>query len=245
MAWHFVRAYANEGTEPVDNLGGTLSLVVVGALILAINFAPVPNAGTLTAILPATTSTTRSRASSRSRSAAPRKSRSSTPRTPPRSSAERRPPSSRETSGRTWQASSPCCSAQCWSSSSSRARSARSSCSPPTRRRTQRCRAAGPSRRGPEPSRAGWARQGSNLRPTDYESAALTAELLAPQRDARRACAIEWLTKLGTMLRKEPSRRVMAEPLPKPLVIPDRAGAESPRAPRSPRTSPLVPTRGR
>src|SRR4029077_955737 len=33
----------NETTEPVDNLGGILSIVLVGALILAINFAPVPN----------------------------------------------------------------------------------------------------------------------------------------------------------------------------------------------------------
>jgi EmrB/QacA subfamily drug resistance transporter len=51
MSWHFVPAHVNEGTEPVDNLGGILSLVIVGALILAINFAPVPNAGTLTAVL--------------------------------------------------------------------------------------------------------------------------------------------------------------------------------------------------
>jgi predicted MFS family arabinose efflux permease len=51
MAWRFVPAHVNEGTEPVDNLGGILSLVVVAALILAINFAPVPNAGRLTAVL--------------------------------------------------------------------------------------------------------------------------------------------------------------------------------------------------
>ena len=44
MAWFLVPAHVNEGTEPVDNLGGILSLVLVGALILAINFAPVPNA---------------------------------------------------------------------------------------------------------------------------------------------------------------------------------------------------------
>jgi len=35
----------------VDNLGGILSLTLVGALILAINFAPVPNAGTATVVL--------------------------------------------------------------------------------------------------------------------------------------------------------------------------------------------------
>jgi EmrB/QacA subfamily drug resistance transporter len=46
-----VPAHVNEGTEPVDNLGGVLSLVLVGGLILGINFAPVPNAGTLTAVL--------------------------------------------------------------------------------------------------------------------------------------------------------------------------------------------------
>jgi EmrB/QacA subfamily drug resistance transporter len=51
MAWRFVPAHVNEGTEPVDNLGGILSLVLVGALILAINFAPVPNATTLTIVL--------------------------------------------------------------------------------------------------------------------------------------------------------------------------------------------------
>jgi MFS transporter, DHA2 family, multidrug resistance protein len=47
MAVRLVPAHVNEGTEPVDNLGGILSLVVVGALILSINFAPVPDKGTL------------------------------------------------------------------------------------------------------------------------------------------------------------------------------------------------------
>ena len=47
MAWRFVPAHVNETTEPVDNLGGLLSVVLVAALILAINFAPVPNEGTL------------------------------------------------------------------------------------------------------------------------------------------------------------------------------------------------------
>jgi EmrB/QacA subfamily drug resistance transporter len=51
MAWKLVPAHVNEGTEPVDNLGGVLSLLLVGALILGINFAPVPNAGTLTVVL--------------------------------------------------------------------------------------------------------------------------------------------------------------------------------------------------
>ena len=47
MAWRFVPAHVNESSEPVDNLGGVLSLVLVGSLILAINFLPVPNEGTL------------------------------------------------------------------------------------------------------------------------------------------------------------------------------------------------------
>ena len=51
LAWWLVPAHVNESTEPVDNLGGILSLVLVGSLILAINFAPVPNAGTLTVVL--------------------------------------------------------------------------------------------------------------------------------------------------------------------------------------------------
>jgi len=51
LAWWVVPAHVNESTEPVDNLGGVLSLVLVGALILSINFAPVPNKGTLTIAL--------------------------------------------------------------------------------------------------------------------------------------------------------------------------------------------------
>src|SRR6185436_6435603 len=45
LAVRLVPAHVNEGTEPVDNLGGILSVLMVGALILAINFAPVPNKG--------------------------------------------------------------------------------------------------------------------------------------------------------------------------------------------------------
>jgi MFS transporter, DHA2 family, multidrug resistance protein len=48
LALVFVPAHVNETTEPVDNLGGVLSIFLVGALILGINFAPVPNEGTLT-----------------------------------------------------------------------------------------------------------------------------------------------------------------------------------------------------
>jgi EmrB/QacA subfamily drug resistance transporter len=51
MAYFFVPSHVNEATEPVDNLGGILSVVLVGALILSINFAPVPNQGTLTLVL--------------------------------------------------------------------------------------------------------------------------------------------------------------------------------------------------
>ena len=47
MAVVFVPSHVNETTDPVDNLGGILSVVLVGALILAINFAPVPNRGAL------------------------------------------------------------------------------------------------------------------------------------------------------------------------------------------------------
>jgi MFS transporter, DHA2 family, multidrug resistance protein len=47
LAIIFVPAHVNETTDPVDNLGGVLSIVLVGTLILAINFAPVPNRGSL------------------------------------------------------------------------------------------------------------------------------------------------------------------------------------------------------
>jgi len=47
MALVFVPSHVNEATDPVDNLGGILSVVLVGALILSINFAPVPNKGAL------------------------------------------------------------------------------------------------------------------------------------------------------------------------------------------------------
>ncbi|MET0561569.1 MAG: MFS transporter [Gaiellaceae bacterium] len=47
MAVVLVPSHVNETSDPVDNLGGILSVVLVGALILAINFAPVPNEGAL------------------------------------------------------------------------------------------------------------------------------------------------------------------------------------------------------
>ena len=47
MAWRFVPAHVNETTEPVDNPGGILSILLIAALVLAINIAPVPGKGTL------------------------------------------------------------------------------------------------------------------------------------------------------------------------------------------------------
>ena len=47
LAWFLVPSHVNETTEPVDHLGGILSVVLVGTLILAINFAPVPDKGEL------------------------------------------------------------------------------------------------------------------------------------------------------------------------------------------------------
>jgi len=43
MAFVLVPAHVNETTEPVDHVGGVLSIALVGALILGINFAAVPN----------------------------------------------------------------------------------------------------------------------------------------------------------------------------------------------------------
>ena len=45
LAVRFVPAHVNEATDPVDNLGGILSVLLVATLVLAINFAPVPNEG--------------------------------------------------------------------------------------------------------------------------------------------------------------------------------------------------------
>jgi MFS transporter, DHA2 family, multidrug resistance protein len=45
LAFRFVPAHVNEATDPVDNLGGMLSVLLVAALVLAINFSPVPNEG--------------------------------------------------------------------------------------------------------------------------------------------------------------------------------------------------------
>ena len=50
-AWRFVPAHVNETTKPVDHLGGMLSILLVAALVLAINLAPEPGKGTTAAIL--------------------------------------------------------------------------------------------------------------------------------------------------------------------------------------------------
>jgi EmrB/QacA subfamily drug resistance transporter len=47
MALKFLPSHVNESSESVDNLGGILSLVLVGSFILAINFAPVSTMRTL------------------------------------------------------------------------------------------------------------------------------------------------------------------------------------------------------
>jgi DHA2 family multidrug resistance protein-like MFS transporter len=47
MALRLIPAHVNETTGPVDNLGGLISVLLVAALVLAINFAAVPNRGAL------------------------------------------------------------------------------------------------------------------------------------------------------------------------------------------------------
>ena len=46
LAWTCVPGHVNETSEPVDNLGGVLSAVLVGALVLSINLAPTAGEGT-------------------------------------------------------------------------------------------------------------------------------------------------------------------------------------------------------
>jgi MFS family permease len=47
LAFFLVPSHVNETTDPVDNLGGVTSVILVASLVLAINFAPVPNKGAL------------------------------------------------------------------------------------------------------------------------------------------------------------------------------------------------------
>ncbi len=50
LTWFFVPAHVNESTEPVDNLGGLISIVMVGSLVMALNFAPVQGKGAFAAL---------------------------------------------------------------------------------------------------------------------------------------------------------------------------------------------------
>ena len=47
LAWKLIPSHVNETTDPVDHLGGMLSLLLMGGLVLSINFATVPNSGTI------------------------------------------------------------------------------------------------------------------------------------------------------------------------------------------------------
>lgn len=47
MSLRFVPAHVNESDEPVDNIGGILSVVLVGSFILSLNFLPVPDYRTM------------------------------------------------------------------------------------------------------------------------------------------------------------------------------------------------------
>ena len=51
MGLKYLPAHINETSEKVDNLGGVLSLVLIGSFILAINFAPVASARSLVIVL--------------------------------------------------------------------------------------------------------------------------------------------------------------------------------------------------
>jgi MFS transporter, DHA2 family, multidrug resistance protein len=51
LIFAFVPAHAEESTTPVDHLGGFLSVLLIGAIILAINFSTVPGAGMLVLVL--------------------------------------------------------------------------------------------------------------------------------------------------------------------------------------------------
>jgi hypothetical protein len=51
FAWRLIPAHVNETTEPVDHLGGILSIALVATLVLAINLAPEPGKGETAIIL--------------------------------------------------------------------------------------------------------------------------------------------------------------------------------------------------
>lgn len=51
LGWRHVPSHVQESQHPVDNIGGVLSIVMVGTLVVAITFAPTPGAGTAVAAL--------------------------------------------------------------------------------------------------------------------------------------------------------------------------------------------------
>lgn len=51
LAVRLVPSHVGEGTDPVDHLGGVLSVVMIGAVVAAITFAPEPNLTTVTTVL--------------------------------------------------------------------------------------------------------------------------------------------------------------------------------------------------
>ena len=51
LAVKAIPKHVNENSDPVDHLGGVLSAVLVASLVLAINFATVPNEGVVAAVL--------------------------------------------------------------------------------------------------------------------------------------------------------------------------------------------------
>jgi EmrB/QacA subfamily drug resistance transporter len=53
LALKFVPSHVNETTDPVDNLGGIFSIIMVGGVVLAINFVSMPGYGATTAAMAA------------------------------------------------------------------------------------------------------------------------------------------------------------------------------------------------
>lgn len=51
MAIRFIPSHVNETTDPVDNLGGIFSILMVGGIVLAINFVSMPGYGSTTVAL--------------------------------------------------------------------------------------------------------------------------------------------------------------------------------------------------
>ncbi len=51
LALKFIPSHVNETTDPVDNLGGILSIIMVGGVVLAINFVSMPGYGETTAAM--------------------------------------------------------------------------------------------------------------------------------------------------------------------------------------------------